>query len=498
MSAADCQRWMELSDQAAVGETLSARDQAWLVQHARGCADCAREAGFYASLRDAVGRPERLVVPSRAEVAKTRRGPRRHAVVLGLALAAGLALAVGVASNASKRAVAPVAAPAPPITARVLFASGHARLGPGAAMAGQAVAQGERFRTNDGVACMAIAQSITVCLDAMSAATVSFADPGRTIVYLEKGRLLARLDHQPAGRTFLVRTAKAEVQAVGTRFLVGVAEDGRTLVRLHEGKVAVRAANRVSSALAAPAQANVSDDIRVAPIPAQASDEDQVLSDLSTLTRTPSGAMVLLQSTPSGADVFVDNVAMGKTPLSTLLATSAHVRLSLAGYAPASEWLPIVDGARIERTFTLTALPTPAVASLDKPARARRSTPASAASRLLAAAQALRARGEYDACAQAYRRLWAEFPDSEEAKVSMISLGELELLGRKRPVAALDAFGAYLRIGGPLEREARFGRIRALRVLGRDAEADAESAAFLRDYPTSIQATTLRRQAHGQ
>ena len=36
--------------------------------------------------------------------------------------------------------------------------------------------------------------------NAMSAATVALADPKQAIVYLEKGRLLARLDRQPAGR----------------------------------------------------------------------------------------------------------------------------------------------------------------------------------------------------------------------------------------------------------------------------------------------------------
>jgi ferric-dicitrate binding protein FerR (iron transport regulator) len=498
MSAADCQRWIELSDQAAVGQILSEKDEAWIVQHARGCDACAREAGFYSSLRDAVGRPERLVVPSPGEVSKSRRRPGRLVAYVTFALAASLALAVGIARNLGKPAAPPVAAPAPALTAQVLFASGDVRLGPGAAQAGQVVAQGQRLTTNDGLACIALAQSITVCLDATSAATVSSADPGGAIVYLEKGRLLARLDHQPAGRRFLVRTAKAEVQAVGTRFSVGVADDGRTLVRLHEGKVAVRAANRVSSALTAPAQANVSDDIRVAPIPALASDEDRRLSELSALPQATSGATLLLQSSPSGADVLINHVPMGKTPLSAFLAGGAHLRLSLAGYAPVDEWVDVADGARIERTFALTVLPTSTAVPFDKPTHVRHDTAAGAASRLLARAQTLRARGEHNACAQLYRRLWAEFPNSEEAKVSMISLGELELVGRKRPSSALEAFNAYLRVGGPLAREARFGRIRALRALGRDAEADAESATFLRDYSTSIQSTALRRHAHGE
>jgi hypothetical protein len=215
---------------------------------------------------------------------------------------------------------------------------------------------------------------------------------------------------------------------------------------------------------------------------------------LSALSRTEKGAQVLLKSSPSGAEVTIDSTAMGKTPVSLFVDTSAHVRLSLPGYVPVSDWIDVTDGRPIERTFTLTALPAPPSDSSARATEGRRV--AVSPSRLLGTAQALRARGDYDACARIYRRLWSEFPGSEEAKVSMISLGELELGGRRRPAAALEAFSSYLRIGGSLEREARFGRIRALRMLGRDAEADAESAAFLRDYPAGVPAAALRRHAH--
>ena len=495
MSSADCDRWVALSDQAAVGQGLSSRDQAWLAQHARACSDCGREAALYTSLRDAVGRPEMLVLPSPVARPRDHRSRIRIAMVGAVALAASVAMVAGIARNRGNRALMPAEGQAPSLTARLLFSSGRAHLGAGPAQAGQDVKHGERIGTDDGFACVAIASSITVCLDAMSAATIAFADPKQTIVYLEKGRLLARLDHQPAGRTFLVRTAQAEVQAVGTRFSVGISEDGQTQVRLHEGKVAVRAANHVASDLAAPVQARVGDDIRVAPISETASHDDDLLSDLSTLARSETRAIARIASIPAGAEVSFDNVAMGRTPVSTVLAADAHVQLAMAGYVPASAWLSAADGGTIERSFTLTALAAPE-AQLDPPARVHRGTRLPSPSHLLAAAQALRARGAYDACARVYRRLLSEFPESEESKVSMISLGELELGKRNHPVAALEAFGAYLRVGGTLEREARYGRIRALRAAGRDGEADAESATFLRDYPTSIQSATLRRQVH--
>jgi ferric-dicitrate binding protein FerR (iron transport regulator) len=356
MSSADCERWVALSDQAAVGQDLSGRDQAWLVQHARTCSDCGREAALYSSLREAVGRPEMLVVPSPAARPRTRRSTVRIATLGTVALAASIAIIAGIARSRGTRTVTPAAVEETALTARVLFSSGSARLGAAPAQTGQSVRHGERIDTDDGLACIAMASSITACLDAMSVATVSLADPKQTIVYLEKGRLLARLDHQPAGRTFLVRTDQAEVQAVGTRFSVGISEDGQTRVRLREGKLAVRAANHVASDMTAPVEAQVGDDIRLAPMSATANQDDEVLSDLSTLPRAGTRAIVRLASIPAGADVSFDNVVMGRTPVSTVLTTDAHVRLSMAGYVPVNEWISLAAGATVERTFTLTAL----------------------------------------------------------------------------------------------------------------------------------------------
>ena len=384
------------------------------------------------------------------------------------------------------------------MTARVLLASGEAHLGLAPAAAGQRVLQGERLSTGSGRACVGIANSVDVCLDGASAALLAQSDAKQILVYLEKGTLMARLDRQPAGRRFLVRTAGAEVQAVGTRFSVHLADDGKTRVRLHEGRLAVRAASRISTDLAAPVQASIAQDIRVAPISPVATSEDKLLGDLVEVARSESGASLLITSTPDGADVFVDNVAMGKTPLSMVLATAAHVRVSLQGYEPISEWIAVGDQPRIERAFTLTALAAAPASSFAKPSSVRDAARHVSPDQLLAKAQSLRGRGQYKACAHLYRRLWSEFPGSEEARVSMISLGELELVNTKNAVAALDAFDAYLHLGGPLEREARFGKIRALRALDRRGEADAETARFLRDYPTGMQAATLRRESYGK
>lgn len=495
MSAEDCNRWIELSDQAAVGGILSDKDQMWLSQHAEVCRDCGAEKQFYASLGDALGRPEMLVVPSQSVIPLKRRPSLRKPLVMSLALAAGLALVVG-GSMVLHRSRPTTALPSPPVSAQVLFASGNARLGAAPAQAGQKVPQHEHLDTGSGLACMGLAGSIQVCLDAASVATFALGDSNQILVYLEKGTLMARLDHQPAGRKFVVRTAGAEVQAVGTRFSVRLESDGNTRVRLHEGQVAVRASNRVSTDLVAPVQASVAQDIRVAPMSPAEVGEDKPLSDLIGLARVQTGTSVFMSSAPTAADVLLDNVPIGKTPVSMFLAKAAHVRLSAPEHEPLSDWIEVRGQTRIDREFTLSALPVPTSEVIDRPAPAKASRVSPG--QLLAKAQSLRGRGQYKACAQIYHRLWSEFPGSEEAKVSMISLGELELVQRKNPGSALVAFNSYLRHGGALEREARFGKIRALKALDRRDEAKIETARFLSDYPTSTQASTLRQQSYGQ
>jgi tetratricopeptide (TPR) repeat protein len=114
---------------------------------------------------------------------------------------------------------------------------------------------------------------------------------------------------------------------------------------------------------------------------------------------------------------------------------------------------------------------------------------------LLARAQLLRSDGRYRDCAAAYRQLIARHPRSDEARVALVSLGELELSELSRPALALRAFDDYLRSHGPLAREARFGRIRALRGLSKTTEEKEAITAFLKDYPDSAQAASLRHRS---
>ncbi|MEX1368715.1 MAG: tetratricopeptide repeat protein [Nannocystaceae bacterium] len=103
--------------------------------------------------------------------------------------------------------------------------------------------------------------------------------------------------------------------------------------------------------------------------------------------------------------------------------------------------------------------------------RARPSRPAatSDAKTLLSQARASRRAGDRKAAISYYERLIRRHPSAAISRASMVSVGDLYLdIGK--PVAALRWFDRYLEQGGTLSQEARIGRIKALRALGRTAQ----------------------------
>ena len=151
---------------------------------------------------------------------------------------------------------------------------------------------------------------------------------------------------------------------------------------------------------------------------------------------------------------------------------------------------------RVSRSPVLQALPeqlAPAGETASS-AVADSATPPSAAG-LLARARTLRSSGRYSAAATAYQNLLSTHPRSSEANAALLSLAELQLSQLGQTAAALRSFDAYLAHGGSLAQEARYGRIRALRRLGRTEEARTATEAFLSAYPGSAQAKALRKRS---
>jgi hypothetical protein len=118
-------------------------------------------------------------------------------------------------------------------------------------------------------------------------------------------------------------------------------------------------------------------------------------------------------------------------------------------------------------------------------------TPAS----LFAEANGERRHGNLRRAVTLYETLRARFPESDQARLSSISVGDL-LLGLGEPARALRAFDSYLAEvrGGALGEEAVFGRARCLRELG-DAPREVETwQGLVRDFPGSAYAPIARRR----
>lgn len=114
---------------------------------------------------------------------------------------------------------------------------------------------------------------------------------------------------------------------------------------------------------------------------------------------------------------------------------------------------------------------------------------------MLARAQKLFGSGKTSQAVRVYELLVATHPASASAKAARVSLGRIEL-SRGRAKRALAHFDAYLAASaGSLVEEARYGRIRALRKLGRTAQERRSIAAFVRAYPKSIYVARLQTRA---
>jgi outer membrane protein assembly factor BamD (BamD/ComL family) len=141
------------------------------------------------------------------------------------------------------------------------------------------------------------------------------------------------------------------------------------------------------------------------------------------------------------------------------------------------------------------ASPAPRSAS---PVRARPARPAvtsATAADLFARANSMRRSRDFREAIRQYQTLQRLFPESSEARVSLVSTGDL--LSREGEVAgALAAFDRYLGGGdaGPLAPEALVGRARCLERLSRRVDELGAWRELLRRFPGSIyEGLALRR-----
>lgn len=508
----ECLIWTSLSDKAAVGEPLTAAERLFLRSHRSGCSSCGAEAALWDDLENVLEEPERLNRPCRQieppvegrlpRFASARAWRRRPVLVTVAIVAAAAAASVALWLRPSARSEAnlpgaltavrrvPVVPPAtaPSAGARLALAAGETFVNRRPAIAGDRLGVGAVVSVGVGQACLLLPPGVSVCLDPDTELSIATLEAGQRRLRLHRGHALAHLDSQPGGSTFGFETAAGSVVAKGTVF--SLRTDGATVtLRVHEG-VVVNHQGSETSAYMAPSTARLSHE----PATSRATDEAASDSRLVELARffSDSAQGTLAVTAVPGSNVALDDFYLGMTPLSVLVQPGDYrMEVSRAGFAPIVERLKLAPGARVARDYEATADFRPAGGR-----EAAKSAPVAAAptaAELLERARELRVRGRYQEANNAYQRLLQEHSASPEARVALVSRGELQLSQLADAAAALRSFDAYLRAGGALRQEASYGRIRALRRLGRVNDAQAATEAFLSAYPRSAQAATLRK-----
>lgn len=438
-----------------------------------------------------------------------------------------LASSVPTASASAPNPVAPSKA-SPVYGVTLALASGGAiELDGRAAVVGARLAQGTVLFARGGSACLAIEPGVRACVEKGSMVRVSDTGENRRLE-LVRGRIVAELEPQPAGASFGVTTRDGSAVAIGTAFAVEVPEgDAPASARVLHGVVLVKSKDGAEQRLGAH---------RGTPLAAQSAkttsdadeERDRVLAaPLTSFFTGEKGEPVNLRAEAPGTKVMVDDRFVGVTPVSLMLAPGEHAVLVKSEAGERREVVRVVTNtpavrasggqdidlrthaalapepsARVASPFpspsvapsepsgastTATAVVVPSVSS------AVESVPSAA--ELLVAAREKRMRGDLEGQMTAYRELFGKHGSSPEAYAALVPYGEIQLARLGDASSALASFERYLAGRGPLSVEAAYGRLRALRALGRTAEERAALEAFVSAYPDFTATPSLRERA---
>jgi ferric-dicitrate binding protein FerR (iron transport regulator) len=503
MKDSACERWIELSDRVAIGEELSDEERRFERDHLASCASCAAEARVWEALgsclEDHSEPPRAVEVPA---IAARERGAtwRRRGIVAAVAAAAVAAAGLLVANLPSGDGLQPRDREAAG-DARVslVLVSGEVSVRGAQASAGAELRVSDVVQIRRGRACLSYSKGTSACADERSELRLVAADRDRRLM-LESGSVVCRLDRQPPGVRFSVDTPQGRVTAKGTVFAVERLGDSEVAVRVHRGVVEIETTNGQRQELRAPAGAMLrAGEIRGASTTGEDWRRDARMVEAADLWAEGAVAPVDIQADPAGARIELDGVGLGESPVSILVGRGEHeLAVVQEGFATHRERLVVKGAERVSRSPVLVAELEASTSAEARSGSEGSAAPVPSAAELLARARSLRSSGRYREAGSAYQRLMATHPRSALARVALVSLGELQLSQLGSPAAALQSFDAYLAGGGSLTQEARYGRIRALRQLGRSVEARRASEAFVRDYPGSAQAKSLRESAKGR
>jgi TolA-binding protein len=432
-------------------------------------------------------------------------GPRRIAIAAAASLAAAVAVVVGILFAVPDGSLAPPASapPAPLEQARVLLVSGTAGAPGDRVRPGDGIGPGTRLASGPGEIWLDLPDGFTAALLPGTRIEVTRLDRDGLVLAFEGGELLVSSLPGRRGPLLLVATREGDVTVKGTVLRIDD-RSGSVEVVVARGLVEIDSGPGRTRFDLGPSEAVTLDGARPRPT---LQEEDAVLLGQASafdLLDARSRSAVELRSAPPGAEVRIDGLRFGTTPLSAAV-RPGHRRLEvfLAGHHEVSEIISLEPDSDLHRYFELReAVRDPAEAgerTAGESALSRGGTGSPRgpeARELLREAQDRRASRDFPGSARAYEKLLQFHPSSDEARAALVSLGQLEVDRLGRPAAALRRFEAYLRAGSqaPLRAEALLGRARSLRALGRVAEERETLERFLAEHAGAIQSPAVERR----
>jgi len=229
----------------------------------------------------------------------------------------------------------------------------------------------------------------------------------------------------------------------------------------------------------------------VASLPTRAKDSSFAIQT-SSGSVTAVGTIFSVEVGASGPPIA--RVLRGEVAVQAIGALAAR-RLRAGESTPVDAGSTVVALTPEERSRELSLLPTQTRAEEKQLAKVDRGNGAVAEDDPFARARLLRGRGQFREAAALYESIHDASPQSGSGRAALLGLAELRLSDLHDAAGALRAFDAYLAGGSSaLSREAAYGRIRALRALGKSAQERAAIEAFLRAYPSGPEADSLRQR----
>jgi hypothetical protein len=539
MSANDMARFEALIDREAIGEELTAEELAFVADYEAAHPELARERAIYEaaihSLREQleVEEDEELLTRE-AEAAleryRSERDPQAPAVVgsrgrnvrrvaIGaLALAAGLALWIGLRPSDSEdaqlgtrepneptnaehvpsrpgdraelrpEAIDPRPAPGMPVdpVGRLSMVASEQPIELGLAFeVGASLFDPEQLPAIERACVSWSAPTAVVCFEGE---LVSVANPeqGERRVRLESGRLVAALAPLGPGQRFTVETLVGTVSAIGTVFAVEIYE-GRAWVTVLEGRVELR--DPTVRVLTAGQRTSLRGEVPGdEPTPLEPDAIPTALTQLVSLAE-------LMRASPGDAQVSVPPLGEHVLQLDGF-ELDGPARLAIGDGKHSLRVRDARDATVLEQDIVLEpdanfelAASLPAAPSSTPPSETSK---APSAKQLAEAAQRERAAKNYEETARLYRELLRRYPDSPEAANVPVRLGDL-LASTGDHEGALEAYERYLERGSKqLAPEAEYGRIQALRALGREADERVAIEAFVSTRPEDYRSAELQ------